>query len=358
MANEDEGKTEAATDRRLAKAFEEGEVPLGRDAMVVGNMAFALVALSMFAVPLRNTLTQLLRDRFTALADVAHGPADQSSSLFVHVVMIAVGVSCAAAAGAIVVGLVQTRGGIWPERSAPDLTRLIGGGKLMALFSTKTFTDIGLSLLKVIFIGTAVSGIWRDRFMALPALFTASQSSLLGTGASWLWPVLVRALTAAGLLAGLDLALQHHRFRERLKMTRDEVKREGKEDNGDPMIKGKRRRRMREISKGRVAVEVPRADALLVNPTHIAIAIRYRKDEGAAPRVIAKGKGKLAEIMREIARENGIPIVEDIPLARLLYKRVKVGRSVPAETYKAVAAILAFVYRLTGKRPGGAAKAA
>jgi len=141
-------------------------------------------------------------------------------------------------------------------------------------------------------------------------------------------------------------------------MTRDEVKREGKEDNGDPMIKGKRRRRMREISKGRVAVEVPRADALLVNPTHIAIAIRYRKDEGAAPRVIAKGKGKLAEIMREIARENGIPIVEDIPLARLLYKRVKVGRSVPAETYKAVAAILAFVYRLTGKRPGGAAKAA
>jgi flagellar biosynthesis protein FlhB len=140
-----------------------------------------------------------------------------------------------------------------------------------------------------------------------------------------------------------------------MKMTREEVKREYKEDEGDPLLKGRRRKRHRELAKGRAAVEVPRADALIVNPTHIAIAIRYRPDEGSAPRVTAKGKGALAEHMRELARNNGVPIVENIALARLLYRRVKIGRSVPAETFKAVAAILAYVYRLTGRAPGARA---
>jgi flagellar biosynthesis protein FlhB len=90
---------------------------------------------------------------------------------------------------------------------------------------------------------------------------------------------------------------------------------------------------------------------VIVNPTHVAVAIRYRKGEGSAPRVIAKGKGQLAEIMRDLARSNGVPIVQDIALARVLYKRVKVGGSVPAETYRAVATILAFVYRVTGRTP-------
>jgi flagellar biosynthesis protein FlhB len=144
-----------------------------------------------------------------------------------------------------------------------------------------------------------------------------------------------------------------------MKMTKEEAKREYKEEDGDPMMKGRRRRKHRELAKGRAALEVPRADALLVNPTHIAIAIRYRPGESAAPRVTAKGKGQLAEYMRDLARENGIPIVENIPLARLLHRRVKVGRTVPAETYKAIAAILAYVYRLTGRASGaGAAEGA
>jgi flagellar biosynthetic protein FlhB len=113
------------------------------------------------------------------------------------------------------------------------------------------------------------------------------------------------------------------------------------------MIKGRRKRKHRELSKARARLEVPRADALLVNPTHVAIALRYRRSEDKAPRVTAKGKGQLAEIMRDLARSNGIPIVEDIPLARLLHRKVKTGGFVPADTYKAVASILAFVYRVT-----------
>ena len=153
----------------------------------------------------------------------------------------------------------------------------------------------------------------------------------------------------------MELALTRHRFSKKMKMTREEAKREHREDEGDPMFRSRRRRRHRELLRGRAKIEVPRADVLVVNPTHIAIALRYRKSEGKAPKVIAKGKGELAEYMRDLARSNTIPIVEDIPLARLLYKRVKIGREVPAETYKAVAAILAFVYRLTGKSSGATA---
>jgi len=118
--------------------------------------------------------------------------------------------------------------------------------------------------------------------------------------------------------------------------------------------RGKRRKRHREISRGLAKIEVPRADALVVNPTHVAVAIRYRRDEGRAPRVTAKGKGELAEYMRDLARMNAVPIVQDIPLARLLHRKVKVGREIPATTYKAVAAILAYVYRLTGRAAGEA----
>ena len=130
-------------------------------------------------------------------------------------------------------------------------------------------------------------------------------------------------------------------------MTKDELKREMKDEEGDPLVKGARKRRHRELVRKSAIAESRRADALVVNPTHIAIAIRYRKDEGAAPRVLAKGKGVLAEAMRDSARSAGVPIVQDIPLARLLYKKVKIGGQVPADTYKAVAAILALVYRLT-----------
>ena len=160
----------------------------------------------------------------------------------------------------------------------------------------------------------------------------------------------VKVLTVMALWAGVDIALTRCRFNQKMKMTKADARREAKEDEGNPQIKARRRRRHRELSRGRARIEVPRADAVIVNPTHIAIAIRYRADEDAAPRVTAKGKGVLAEMMRELARENGIPIVENIPLARLLYKRVKVGKSVPADTFKAVAAVLAYVYRLTGQR--------
>jgi flagellar biosynthesis protein FlhB len=219
------------------------------------------------------------------------------------------------------------------------------------LFRRDIWLDLGTAAVKVVALAWTAWSAVRADFLTLPALLTASPADQLAQAFRIAGRIGWRLLLVSVVIAGLDLALQRWRFTTRMKMTKEEVRREGKEDEGDPAIKGKRRKRHRDLARGRAVVEVPRADALLVNPTHIAIALRYRRDEGRAPRVTAKGKGELAEFMRDLARSNGIPIVEDIPLARLLYRKVKVGNEVPASTYKAVAAVLAFVYRITGKTP-------
>ncbi len=211
-----------------------------------------------------------------------------------------------------------------------------------------------MSVVKLVTVGWTVWSCMRDEFMTLPALLYARTDSQFSMLFGPLCKGAVKVLTVMALWAGVDIALTRYRFNQKMKMTKADARREAKEDEGNPMVKARRRRRHRELSRGRARVEVPRADALIVNPTHIAIAIRYRADEDSAPRVTAKGKGVIAEMMRELARENGVPIVENIPLARLLYKRVKVGKAVPADTFKAVAAVLAYVYRITGQRSGAA----
>jgi flagellar biosynthesis protein FlhB len=236
----------------------------------------------------------------------------------------------------------------------PDLSKVFSGGKLSQVFSKKLWVDLAVALVKLVTVAATIWSCMRAEFMTLPGLLFARTDVQFGMLFGPLCKGSVKVLTVMGLWAGLDIALTRYRFNKKMKMTKAEARREAKEDEGNPMIKAKRRRRHRELSRGRAAFEVPRADALIVNPTHIAIAIRYRPGEDSAPRVTSKGKGVLAEMMRDLARENGIPIVENIQLARLLWKRVKVGKAVPSDTFKAVAAVLAYVYRLTGQRSGAA----
>ena len=268
------------------------------------------------------------------------------------------GTACVAAAVAGGLAYVaQTRGRFWAHLALPDMSRVFSGGKLSKLFSRQTALDLTISLVKLLTVAWACWSSLHDDFLTLPRLLFARPDVQFAMLFAPLVKGSVKVLTTMALWAGVDIALQHMRFRKRMKMTKEEAKREYKEEDGDPVMKGRRRRKHRELSKGRAALEVPRADALVVNPTHVAIAIRYRPGESSAPRVTAKGKGQLAEYMRDLARENGIPIVENIALARLLYRRVKVGRSVPADTYKAIAAILAYVYRITGRTAGAGARA-
>lgn len=352
MSEDADGKTEQPSSRKLEQARSEGQVPVGHDAALVATLAAGVAVLGAVALPLRDGLTRAISESMSALPDQ---PFSILPSLAVGPALLAGAVCLAAALGAAAATMIQTQGGFWPNLALPDLTRVFRPDALTKMFSKRFLVDLGLSTVKVAALGWAAWTVARADFASLPGLLSASASDQLAAAARMLGRTGWRLAAVAGVIAGVDYLVQRQRFTSKMKMTKEELKRETKEEDGDPLIRGKRKQRHRELSRGRAVVEVPRADALLVNPTHIAIALRYRRDEGKAPRVIAKGKGALAEFMRELARTNAIPIVEDIPLARLLYRRVKVGREVPAETYKAVAAVLAFVFRITGKQPGGRA---
>lgn len=351
MAEETERdqRTEPASGQRKERAWEEGQIPLGRDATIVLGLLAACGTLAALGGILRASLSEMIgftarsldRMPFRDLGPIAAKPAGVA-----FMVLAAAGLASAACT------LAQTGGRTWGQRLAPDFSRVFGAPQFKRLFSKDLFIDLLLNFAKVATLGAVA---WRAAKASAPnltVLLGASLDDQLRAIAQTVLNVGRPTLAMAVVLAVAEWLISRFRWEDRLKMTKEEVKRESREEDGDPLLKGKRKKKHRQFSRSRARREVPRADALLVNPTHIAIALRYRRTESKAPRVTAKGKGVLAEYMRELARENTIPIVEDIPLARFLYRKVGEGQEIPAQTYKAVAAILAFVYRVTGRRPG------
>ncbi len=351
MADEDkEDKTEQASERRIRTAWDEGQIPMGKDLAMAATMAAGFCALLIAGGYFCQALVSSIAETLINLSHPDFG--NLTTRLIKPVVLALVICVCSAGAGAIVC-IIQTKGRIWPNLAIPNFEKLFQGAKLARLIKTEFLVDLGISFLKAI----AISGvIWlatADDFLGLVRLLQVPAKEQLAEAFSPPANAVTKVLLVLFVFAGVDFALTRHRFTTKMKMTKQEAKREYKEEEGDPLLRSRRKRKHRELAKGRPAVDVPRADALVVNPTHIAVAIRYRKEESKAPKVICKGKGHLAQTMREIARSHSIPIVQDVPLARLLYKRVKVGKEVPADTYRAIAAILAFVYRSTGRIPGG-----
>jgi flagellar biosynthesis protein FlhB len=338
-----EDQTEQASARRLNQAREEGNIPLCRDLGTWAGLMAGLAALSALGPALRDSLLNLM---WASADGLAQSNSARLLPFLWRPITITAAITAAIALAATIALGTQTQLRTWAHLALPDSKRIFNGGKLSRLFSRESAVDLLVALVKVVTLGYVVWSAFRDDFLTLPRMLHQSSSVQLHSAYAPLARGFVRILAALGLLAGLDFALTRYRYFQRMKMTKDEAKRDYREEEGDPLIRSRRRRKHHELARGHARVEVPRADALVVNPTHVAVAIRFQPGKDPAPRVTAKGKGRLAEIMRELARENGIPIIEDVPLARLLYRKVKVGRCIPTETYKAVAAILAFVYRV------------
>ncbi|MCP4498587.1 MAG: EscU/YscU/HrcU family type III secretion system export apparatus switch protein [Deltaproteobacteria bacterium] len=355
MADQDkQDLTEDPTAQRLDKKREEGEIPMGRDFAAVAALGLAIVGFTVSGSALQKSILTLIQHAADALPDLA----GRTSSLprFDHAFMPMVGhtllLLVAIAIGGSAALAAQTRMQIWGKRLAPDPKKLFQLERITKVFKREFLSDILLSAAKVTALLSAVVLAVGDTFMTLPALMQLPPQELFGNLMSPLLRAAIAVFGAMAVLATIDLVVQNVRFKDKAKMTKQQVRDERKEEEGDPLIKGQRRRKHREFAQGRMEQDVPEADAIIVNPTHIAIAIRYRKEEGGAPRITCKGKDERASRMRELAKEHGIPIYKDIPLARLLHKKVKVGEEVPADTFKAVAAVLSFVYRTTGRRTG------
>ena len=217
------------------------------------------------------------------------------------------------------------------------------------IISLNSFVELIKSALKLGLVGYVAYSYLIERVGQIFILYDIGLNQAIGLMGQIVTDLGLRIAGVYMVIAFLDFAYQKWKFKEDMKMTKQEVKDEFKNQEGDPQIKGKQRQRMREASMRRMMQQLPQADVVITNPTHYAVAIKYDPDKYDAPYVIAKGEDHLAQRIKEVAKENDIEIVENKPLARKLYANVEIGGLIPPELYQAVAEVLAFVYHLKGK---------
>lgn len=351
----EDGKTEDPTPKKLREARKEGQVPRTADLSTWTGIAAGAAALPFTCRLLADTFTGLLHERLAgvvadpsparALAVLAQLPRD--------VLVPLAPVALAALVGAVLGTAVQ---GVYPTGKTlrPKLNRMSPKQGLQRMFGKRAVWEAVKALVKVIAIGLVVLVLARSMVPALLGSGLMPLGTVLEHTRSGVETLLWACAVTGVVLAGADYAFQRRTVMKQLRMTPREIKDEHRQTEGDPMVKGAIRSKQLAMSRNRMLSQVATADVVLVNPTHIAVALKYERGRGA-PRVVAKGSGGLALKIRERARENRVPVVEDKPLARTLYRVCDLDDEIPAELYLAVAKILAFV--MTAGRPSPTAGA-
>ncbi|WP_051544836.1 flagellar biosynthesis protein FlhB [Butyrivibrio sp. MC2021] len=231
----------------------------------------------------------------------------------------------------------------------PKLSKLNPISGMKKIFSTRKLFELAKSILKLVIMAAVIYSFFTGRTESLFLLYDMPLKQAIGLMGNLIIDLGLRIAAAYMVIAFADLIYQRRKFTKDMMMTKQEVKDEFKNSEGDPQVKAQQKRRMMQASQRRMMQQLPQADVVITNPTHYAVAIKYDAEEAEAPMVIAKGADYLAQKIKEAARENGVEIVENKPLARMLYANVEVGELVPPELYKAVAEVLAYVYHLQGK---------
>jgi flagellar biosynthetic protein FlhB len=249
----------------------------------------------------------------------------------------------------VVINLLQFKFKITKKPLKPKLSKLNPVSGFKRLFSLSKIMELIKAIAKVILITFVVYKTIKNDWVYLLKFYDMSLNQSIQIIGTTVINLGLKISAVFMVIAFADLAYQRHKFHEDIKMTKQEVKDEYKNAEGDPQIKGKLKSKMREVSRRRMMQNVPKADVVITNPTHYAVALRYNADEAPAPVVLAKGADYLALKIKEIAKENNIQIVENKPLARMLYANVEVDQQIPPELYQAVAEVLAMVYKAQGK---------
>ncbi|WP_421992817.1 EscU/YscU/HrcU family type III secretion system export apparatus switch protein [Roseococcus sp.] len=342
---EGEERTEAPSPKRLQKAWESGQVALSREAVgFVTLMASALGAALLIPGQIR-VMAASMRGTFSRAHDMETARA--AAEWLVLFLTLAWPVAAAAIVGAAIATLAQTRGAISAQQLAPNLSKLSPATGLKRIIGGDALLEFLRTVLKI---GAVAAALWfvAADLPGLSAMLETPPSEIFAAAGRGVTRLVLTTLAAFGLLAGLDVLLVRHRHRERLRMSRHDLKEETKESEGDPQIKGRMRQLRETMGRRRMLAAVPRATVVITNPTHYAIALSYEAGQAAAPRLVAKGVDAMAARIREAAREAGVPIVPDPPLARALY-RLEVEAEIPTEHWEAVAKIIAYVMRLRGR---------
>ncbi|MCE5309806.1 MAG: EscU/YscU/HrcU family type III secretion system export apparatus switch protein [Acidobacteriales bacterium] len=348
-------QTEQPTQRRLERARKEGRFPTSRE-FPAAMQFLAFVALLAGCTAAWFGGAKLM---MRTLLGWAFRPGFSTSGLEALVRSISIRfLAPMLVAGALLLlvtlacQLAITKLGFSFERIAPDLARMNPVTRLGELPRQNLHLVLQALVLLPVF-GYAVYAVVKQNltgYMALPLM--PLEAGLAHVGAS-LNGLLWKAGMILMVFGAVDLAREKFKYMREMRMTKQEVREEYKEVEGNPQTKMRIRRLQRDLSRRRMMQDVPKATAVIVNPTHFAVAIRYQMESMSAPKVVAKGRNYLAQRIRQLAVENQVPVVENPPLARSLYKSVEVGQEIPAHLFRAVAEILAYIYRLmNGRLPG------
>ena len=343
-------KTEAPTEKKRRESREEGQVAFSKElssAALLAGIVLTLVATSPFILDsFRELMTNIFRQMASADELSVNSIYTLSGEIITTMLpaftpFLTVIVLVAIFAAVVQVGIQITFKAIVPKFS--KLSPLTG---IKRLFSSQSLADFLKSMAKLIIVGFVVYLTYMDKISELNGLSVSTPEAILKYNFTVVAEVAGKIVLALVAIAIFDYFYQRWHHEQQLMMTKQEVKEETKQTEGDPQLKARIRQIQREMSNARMMQEVPKADALIVNPTHFSVAVLYDRDIMAAPEVTAKGVDHMALRMRTIARENNVPILERPELARDLYANVEIGEDIPERFYKAIAEILAFVYRL------------
>lgn len=352
---DDSQKTEQPTQQKLSQAEERGDVTQSPDVAAWLVLVAATAYLTMWSPMTASSLRQLLSS-YIAGASTTHISAETAgtfaSSLgwqLVQILVIPFALLMAVGVGGHVI---QHRPVISYEKITPDLSRLNILNGFGRLFGRAALVNFAKGVLKTIAVAAAITfTLWpaRDQMLGLIAL---PVSQLLPQALTLLTKAMIAALSVLGVIAIGDYAWQYFERMRRLRMSREEMKEEARQSEGDPIVKQRLRQIRAERARKRMMANVPKAAVIITNPTHYAVALAYESGKMGAPVCVAKGMDHIALKIREIGRQNNVPIVENPPLARALYASVDIDENIKPEHYKAVAQVIGFVMRLKGKVAG------
>ncbi len=347
-------RTEQATGKRRADARKKGRVAKSREipsAMVMlAGLSILFVLSSYIFRQLAGVMTDLLRKPPAALSLTPSEIRDMSGEMLWSVFLILGPVLVVIVAIAVLSNFVQVGPLFSMETIRPQFGRLNPLKGFSRMFSRHAAVELIKSLGKLFVIGYVAYSTIQNEILDILELTDQDTGRILYYISSIAFRIALKTFLVILVLAGLDYAFQRWDYEKSLRMTKREVQDEFKQTEGDPLIKSRIRSIQREMARRRMMAEVPKADVIITNPTHLAVALVYKSSEMSAPRVVAKGAGLIAAKIKELAREHRVPMVENKPLAQILYKTVDLGQMIPTTLYHMVADILALVYRLKQKK--------
>ena len=351
FAPEDEGKTEDPTEYRLKKEREEGRVPKSPDLVSAIGLLLSSITLAIIGPWIFYSLREMTR--WFLMISIELDPVSEAGPLarafFYHFIRLVWPIAVVAMVAGIFGNILQTGFLFTTKPLKPDFKKIVprfGQYFKRTMFSGEALFNLAKSIFKISVIGIVAYLNIRAEMPRLIRLF----SSTTWNSSVYLAGIVIRIIIEAAILmlalAVPDYIFQRRQFKKRLKMSKQEVKEERKMFEGDPMIKGRLKDRMRDIMSKNMAVNVPKADVVVTNPTHFAIAVEFDPMTMAVPTVTAKGADEMAFRIRMLAKDSGVPIIENRPLARALYAEADVGDAIPEAYYEAISRILAHVAKI------------